>query len=123
MGTEGLYAGKRVNVICAAESGDLPLEFRWLKNKQHFESINEELKYSITVKQNDEFSSVLTIHNLSSLHSGEYCCEASNAASTVRYCATTFLEVNGIWVVFKKIYIYVDINILLLVACLISLVA
>lgn len=90
---EDLHAGKRVSVICAAESGDLPMEFRWLKNDAPFKSNSGESGYSITVKQNDDFSSVLTIHNLSAIHSGKYSCVVSNSAATVRY--TTSLQVNG----------------------------
>lgn len=94
MGYQDLHAGKRVSVICTSESGDLPLEFKWLKNREALKLNSEESRNSITLKQNDEFSSVLTIHNLSSTHSGEYSCQVSNAASTVLY--SSLLEVNGI---------------------------
>lgn len=90
---EELHAGKRVSVICAAESGDLPMEFQWLKNEKPLRQSSGESAYSITVKQNDDYSSVMTIHNLSAIHSGQYSCVVSNTAATVQY--KTSLQVNG----------------------------
>jgi hypothetical protein len=96
--------------MCVAGSGDLPMKFEWFKNETPIiltsttlghgreigdfegERINE--NNSIIIKQNDEFSSALTIYNISSKHSGEYSCQISNSAAVVRYSA--FLEVNGI---------------------------
>lgn len=91
--TKDLHAGKRVSVICAAESGDLPMEFKWMKNDLPFQTNSGDSGYSISVKQNDDYSSVLTIHNLSAIHFGQYSCVVSNAAATVRH--TTMLQVNG----------------------------
>jgi hypothetical protein len=102
-----LFVGERTSVMCVAGSGDLPMKFEWFKNEAPIvlppshngnerefggESISE--NNSIIIKQNDEFSSALTIYNISSKHSGEYSCQISNSAAVVRYSA--FLEVNGI---------------------------
>lgn len=104
-----LFVGERTSVMCVAGSGDLPLKFEWFKNETPIilpsaahhhergvvdvegERISE--NNSIIIKQNDEFSSALTIYNISSKHSGEYSCQISNSAAVVRYSA--FLEVNG----------------------------
>lgn len=96
--------------MCVAGSGDLPLKFDWFKNDvpiilstSHSGQLRDAEQFgrervsennSIIIKQNDEFSSALTIYNISSRHTGEYSCQISNSASVVRYSA--FLEVNGI---------------------------
>lgn len=53
----------------------------------------DNLIQSITIRQNDEFSSVLSITKVTRIHDGNYSCLVENAADTVIY--STLLRVNG----------------------------
>ena len=94
-------AGIRVKVICTLEVGDLPVALRWLKDGQDLASQHlhapsggiSGLGSSVEVRQNDPYSIDLTIPRLGAEHSGEYACEASNAAGSASYAAP--LEVSG----------------------------
>jgi hypothetical protein len=117
-----LNVGDRTSVQCVAGTGDLPLAFTWLKDnvpiKQSLSSvggandnINGDSRYNsdkrlsnkdgvddnnnfIMIRQNDEFTSALSIISVKQSHAGEYTCQVRNDASTVQYSAV--LKVNGI---------------------------
>lgn len=48
----------------------------------------------IMIRQNDEFTSALSIISIKQSHAGEYTCRVQNDASVVQYSAV--LKVNGI---------------------------
>lgn len=48
---------------------------------------------NIMIRQNDEFTSALSIQSIKQSHAGEYTCRVQNDAATVQYSA--MLKVNG----------------------------
>lgn len=115
--------GDRTSVQCVAGTGDLPLLFTWLKDNVPIKQSNSvganehELRYnsndkrllngnkdnnnnaddnnSIMIRQNDEFTSALSITSIKQSHAGEYMCRVGNDAAIVQYSAV--LKVNGIF--------------------------
>lgn len=100
--------GERASVQCVVGTGDLPLTFTWTKDDIPIVTSNivtgnsvdaetqkriENLIKSITIRQNDEFSSVLSITKVTRIHDGNYTCSVENEADTVTY--STLLRVNG----------------------------
>lgn len=112
--------GDRTSVQCVAGTGDLPLVFTWLKDNvpikqsgavgandnNHVDSRYNGDKNNrpsnkngiddnnlIMIRQNDEFTSALSIQSIKQSHAGEYTCRVQNDAATVQYSA--LLKVNG----------------------------
>lgn len=109
-----LNVGDRTSIQCVVGTGDLPLAFTWLKDNiaiKQSDSINSDSRYgkdkrlgsankeilddssSITIRQNDEFTSALSINSIKQVHAGEYTCRVQNDAAIVEY--STVLKVNG----------------------------
>lgn len=116
-----LNVGDRTSVQCVAGTGDLPLVFTWLKDnvpiKQSTagganDNNNVDSRYNnenknnnrlnkdvvddnnlIMIRQNDEFTSALSIISIKQSHAGEYTCRVQNDAATILYSA--LLKVNG----------------------------
>ena len=72
-----LRIGKRTFVACSVIDGDPPFRFMWMKDGQE---IKETEIYSIKIV--DDFSSTLSISNLSASSNGNYTCRVSNAAGS-----------------------------------------
>lgn len=93
--------GDRTSVQCVVVTGDLPLVFTWLKddvpivNGETFTNeIDLHLNDSvITIRQNDDFTSALSITSISKSQSGTYTCRVQNDAATVSH--SSILSVNG----------------------------
>jgi Immunoglobulin domain len=119
-----LNVGDRTSVQCVAGTGDLPLVFTWLKDNVPIkqsgagganDNINGDSRYNneknnnnrlgikdgvndnnlIMIRQNDEFTSALSITSIKQPHAGEYMCRVENGAATIQYSA--LLKVNGIY--------------------------
>lgn len=102
-----MNVGDRVSVQCVVGTGDLPLTFRWLKDDVEIsgpmpsatddkmtKKITSALEDgSITIRQNDEFSSALSINSLQPNQGGTYKCIVENDASKEMHSA--LLRVNG----------------------------
>lgn len=116
-----LNVGDRTSVQCVAGTGDLPLVFTWLKDNVPIkqsgtvganDNINGDSRYNndknnnrlsnkdgvddnnlIMIRQNDEFTSALSIQSIKQSHAGEYACRVQNDAATVQY--SSLLKVNG----------------------------
>lgn len=103
--------GDRVSVQCVVGTGDLPLTFRWLKDNVDIsgpmpptaddkttKKITSAMEDgSIAIRQNDEFSSALSINSLQPNQGGTYKCIVENDAAKEMHSA--LLRVNGkIWV-------------------------
>lgn len=115
-----LNVGDRTSIQCVAGTGDLPLVFTWLKDnvpiKQSAagganDNINADSRYHnenknnnrlnkdvddnnlIMIRQNDVFTSALSIISIKQSHAGEYTCRVQNDAATIQYSA--ILKVNG----------------------------
>uniref|UniRef100_T1J817 Down syndrome cell adhesion molecule-like protein Dscam2 n=1 Tax=Strigamia maritima TaxID=126957 RepID=T1J817_STRMM len=85
---EHLREGTRARIQCVLSEGDLPIAISWLKDSR---SISAQL--GILIRDLDDFSSMLTVNNVSSLlHNGNYTCVATNTAATANY--TSELSVN-----------------------------
>lgn len=85
--------GDRVSVQCVVGTGDLPLTFNWLKDDVPINSVSTKDDKSITIRQNDEFSSALSINSLQPNQGGSYRCIVENDAAKEAYSAV--LRVNG----------------------------
>lgn len=99
--------GDRVSVQCVVGTGDLPLTFRWLKDDVDIsgpmppsaddktaKKVTSALENgSITIRQNDEFSSALSINSLQPNQGGTYKCIVENDAAKEMHSA--LLRVNG----------------------------
>lgn len=82
-----LIEGSSVQVLCGITSGDKPVYFSWLKDGQHIPS-----GLGVQEKSLDEFSFLIFSH-VTSKHSGEYTCVATNSAAEVNHTAR--LAVKG----------------------------
>lgn len=75
-----------VSVVCLLTEGDPSVEFQWSKDGKWVNSLP-----GVKVV-NQEFSSTLTITDATSVHSGNYCCRASNPVSWSMLKATIFVD-------------------------------
>lgn len=82
-----LVEGSSVQVLCGITSGDKPVYFSWLKDGQHIPT-----GLGVQEKSLNEFSFLIFSH-VTSKHSGEYTCVASNSAAEVNHTAR--LAVKG----------------------------
>lgn len=88
---------------CVVSTGDLPLNFIWLKdgvkihkaNAKGDESSQSRGKNanSVSITQNNDFTSTLSITSIAKTEAGVYTCRVKNDAATVEEKA--LLEVNG----------------------------
>lgn len=97
--------GDRVSVQCVVGTGDLPLVFTWLKDdvalssgiatddKSTRKSVTNNEDGTVTIRQNDDFSSALSINSLKPNQGGTYTCIVENDAAKETYSA--LLRVNG----------------------------
>ena len=76
---QGYSIGQRVLIPCVVISGDYPIYFTWQKDGRPIAA-----NLSVTI-DNNEFSSLLRIANLSSVHNGNYTCIAHNEAAAVEH--------------------------------------
>lgn len=88
--TDLLREGMRAAITCVIMEGDLPITFRWERNGK---PVSNNVVLGTVVRRIDEFSSSLIIEQVSSTHSGNYTCIASNVAGAERYGVP--LTVNG----------------------------
>ncbi|XP_033323157.1 Down syndrome cell adhesion molecule 3 isoform X4 [Megalopta genalis] len=87
-----LQEGGRAQVTCSVTSGDLPIDFSWLKD-------GEKLPSSLHIEESvAEFFSLLVFNKLSSRHSGKYTCVAMNSAAKVNHTAELLVKVPPQWV-------------------------
>lgn len=112
--------GDRTSIQCVVGTGDLPLVFTWLKDGQVIystamssssmsgdvainvgDSVNHysrdgdgsNVGGTITIRQNDEFTSALSITSVTRAQSGTYVCRVQNDAAIITHSAE--LRVNG----------------------------
>lgn len=108
--------GMRTQIMCSSSQGDQPFNITWhrnnvliLSNTPIANSNTAVIKYltttskqseeflppdpSLTINQYTPFSSILSIHNVSSSHNGNYTCRVGNHAGTVEFTAP--LSVSG----------------------------
>lgn len=89
---EELEVGGSTQATCSLVSGDKPIQFTWHKD-------NLPIPSALKVEQkNMDFFSLLIIHELTSSHSGEYTCRATNDFGTVSHSAALIVKETPTWV-------------------------
>ena len=83
-----LQRGMRMHLTCVVSKGDFPVIIRWLKDGELIHS-----NLSIAERALDEYSSTLIFSSLTTSHTGNYTCEASNSAAVTTY--TSPIVVHG----------------------------
>lgn len=86
--TNLLREGMRAAISCQILEGDIPITFKWLRNQKPLP-----IGGGAQTRRIDEFSASLVIEKVSSKHSGNYTCVASNVAGEESF--TVPLTVNG----------------------------
>lgn len=86
---EEITEGMRTQLMCSSSQGDQPLNITWLKDGVYIPPESQ----IININEYTAFSSILTIHNVSSVHNGNYTCQITNRAGTVDFMAA--LSVSG----------------------------
>lgn len=87
---DDITEGMRTQLMCSSSQGDQPFNITWLKDQQ---SLDASIDRTININEYAPFSSILTIHNLTSGHNGNYTCQISNRGGAVQY--TALLSVAG----------------------------
>lgn len=85
-----LREGMRAAITCQIMEGDLPITFRWERNGK---VVSNNAALGTVIRRIDEFASSLIIDQVTSGHSGNYTCIASNVAGDEKYVVP--LTVNG----------------------------
>ena len=85
-----LREGMRAAITCQIMEGDLPITFRWERNGR---AVSNNLALGTVIRRIDEFSSSLIIEQVTSAHTGNYTCIASNVAGDEKHIVP--LTVNG----------------------------
>lgn len=83
-----LNVGDRASITCSVIKGDVPLQMSWRKNGRSIDASQH-----VSIKQVDEYNSILVIDNLASDHTGNYSCHVRNSAAEVDISQS--LLVNG----------------------------
>ncbi|XP_063830982.1 cell adhesion molecule Dscam2 [Ostrinia nubilalis] len=94
--TNFLREGMRAAISCQILEGDLPIAFRWEKNGQPVTS-SPYAPSGIITRRMDEYSASLVIEHITSLHSGNYTCIASNVAGSERFTVPLTVNVPPRW--------------------------
>ncbi|XP_049876722.1 Down syndrome cell adhesion molecule-like protein Dscam2 isoform X5 [Pectinophora gossypiella] len=94
--TNLLREGMRAAISCQILEGDLPIAFRWEKNGQPVTS-SPYAPSGIITRRMDEYSASLVIEHITSLHSGNYTCIASNVAGSERFTVPLTVNVPPRW--------------------------
>lgn len=79
---EHLFEGVLARISCVVYQGDLPLTILWKKDGRPISS-----DLGISIREIDDYSSILTIEKVETKHNGNFTCVVSNDAATVNYTA------------------------------------
>ncbi|CAG7701335.1 unnamed protein product [Allacma fusca] len=97
---EGLKEGARSRLVCGVSQGDLPISFSFFKDHSPLELEHDKVGFNIpniSITSLDPWSRVLQFSFLTSDHTGEYSCLASNPASQVSYTSKLLVQVGPKW--------------------------
>lgn len=102
----------RTQLMCSSSQGDQPFNITWLKdgipilssssssgsNSDYISTADYGKKFlppdpSLTINEYAPFSSIISIHNVTSRHNGNYTCKVTNRAGSVEF--TAMLSVSG----------------------------
>ena len=95
-----LLEGMLVRVSCVVSRGDLPLSITWLKDGQPIPA-----HLSVTTRDFDEYSSVLSIDPVSVKHNGNFTCVAQNDAAAVNYTAHLLVKGSIVCLLYCTFYV------------------
>lgn len=106
---DDIQEGMRIQTMCTSTQGDQPFNITWYRDgkalkmgaqqqpdQQSSYASNQRHHFderTIEINTMKSFSSILTIHNITKLHNGNYTCRISNPAGAVEYPAV--LSVSG----------------------------
>lgn len=96
---DDIQEGMRVQTMCTSTQGDQPFNITWYRDSKALRSGEQTESTSsftsthrhhfdertIEINTIQSFSSILTIHNITSQHNGNYTCQISNPAGVVDY--------------------------------------
>ncbi|KAI8435829.1 hypothetical protein MSG28_004046 [Choristoneura fumiferana] len=88
---EELEVGGSTQATCSLVSGDKPIQFTWHKDNLPIPSL---LKVE---QKNMDFFTILIIQDLTSAHSGDYSCKASNEFGSVSHSASLNVKDGENW--------------------------
>lgn len=97
---EEIFSGDDAQLLCYVAKGDLPLTIRW---NFHDKEISHVM--GVTTMKVGSRSSILTITSASHGHSGDYTCDASNAAGKQTYTASLIVHGSGLLLTYFDIEI------------------
>uniref|UniRef100_T1IT66 Down syndrome cell adhesion molecule-like protein Dscam2 n=1 Tax=Strigamia maritima TaxID=126957 RepID=T1IT66_STRMM len=89
---DNLSEGVRAQLHCVVSEGDLPLTIIWTKDEK---PIAKELL--INIRNIDDYSSILSISNVTAFHNGNYTCIAANNAAKAHHTAALLVKVPPRW--------------------------
>ncbi|XP_055679736.1 cell adhesion molecule Dscam2 isoform X1 [Lutzomyia longipalpis] len=95
--TNMLREGMRAAISCQILEGDLPVSFRWERNGKPVIGTGNEV-----IRRLDEYSASLVVEHISSEHSGNYSCIASNVAGTEKFTVPLTVNVPPKWIIEPK---------------------
>ncbi|XP_034655548.1 Down syndrome cell adhesion molecule-like protein Dscam2 isoform X7 [Drosophila subobscura] len=89
-----LNMGDRASLTCSVVKGDLPLTINWRKDGRPIDQTQH-----MSVKQVDQYNSILVIENLGSDHTGNYSCVVRNSAAEVENSQALLVNVPPRWII------------------------
>ena len=95
--TNMLREGMRAAISCQILEGDLPVNFRWERNGKSILGTGNEI-----IRRLDEYSAALVIEHITSDHSGNYTCIASNIAGSEKFTVPLTVNVPPKWLLEPK---------------------
>uniref|UniRef100_T1JAL9 Down syndrome cell adhesion molecule-like protein Dscam2 n=1 Tax=Strigamia maritima TaxID=126957 RepID=T1JAL9_STRMM len=91
---EQFVEGMRTRATCYVSKGDLPITILWLKDDHPMAT-----SMGIAIRVIDEYSSILTIDNVTHAHSGNFTCVAQNSVAVANFTAKLIVNVSPRWLV------------------------
>uniref|UniRef100_T1IX57 Down syndrome cell adhesion molecule n=1 Tax=Strigamia maritima TaxID=126957 RepID=T1IX57_STRMM len=92
-----LTEGMRARLQCVVAEGDPPITLKWMKDNHPLSP-----EFSIQVRSLDDFSSMLTITNVTPRHNGNYTCIAANSVSQDLHSTSLKINVPPKWILNPK---------------------
>ncbi|KAK6634651.1 hypothetical protein RUM43_012052 [Polyplax serrata] len=93
---DSITAGMRTQVMCSVSQGDRPFTINWTKDDRSIDTSG------ISISDFPPFSSILSIDNVTSGHTGNYTCQARNKAGQTQYTANLSVTIPPYWVTEPK---------------------
>ncbi|XP_015789024.1 Down syndrome cell adhesion molecule-like protein Dscam2 [Tetranychus urticae] len=86
--------GMRNVAFCTVSSGDGPIYIDWYKNGVKLDSNG----FGTRIEMLNSFTSTITFQSLTTQHTGNYTCLASNSAASVNFTAEMIVKVSPTWI-------------------------